>query len=75
LLSPSAWVSLSASETLIRPDTSRQMIIFTDCLSYADGETHSYSFSVEKAREGARSRTVDDKYWQIGEKAEEMTLT
>jgi hypothetical protein len=51
------------------------MIIFTDCLPYADGETHSYSFSVEKAREGARSRTVDDKYWQIGEKAEEMTLT
>jgi hypothetical protein len=29
----------------------------------------------KKPWEGARSRTVDDKYWQIGEKAEEVTLT
>jgi hypothetical protein len=44
-------------------------------LSHASGEVHQYPFSVEKVSEDAWSRTVDDKYWQIGEKVEEVTST
>jgi hypothetical protein len=41
-----------------------QMVKFTDIPSLW-----------KESWKGAWSRTVDDKYWQIGEKVEEATLT